>query len=381
MEPPPGIALDTPAGAELETPAGVGARTLGVAAFTSGMGPLLGHWIESGALTAEPELAALLGLHLHHGRERARLLTEELHRAVSLLAQAGIIPIVIKGMHTGAVYFPEPGTRPASDIDLVVGPAEAEAAGAALFAAGYEETNRQSRPYKSDWVPPGASRTLRSLEVTHRDNPLTLDLHTTLDRNFFGVGTVAFGPLGDSATRRHTVGDAQVRVLEQPLLTASLAAHASEGLQNLSMIRLVELVLVVRRDRERGELDWVDLCSLLERADALHLAYPAFEMAERLVPGTLDPEFRRSLAGAAPPRMLRVLEGLQPFSVHRFRDRSLDERFMWARGPIEQVRRALHMLWPAPVGRSLKELGRVYANRFRGLSRGRSSSHRADDPT
>ncbi len=232
MEPPPGIALDTPAGAELETPAGVGARTLGVAAFTSGMGPLLGHWIESGALTAEPELAALLGLHLHHGRERARLLTEELHRAVSLLAQAGIIPIVIKGMHTGAVYFPEPGTRPASDIDLVVGPAEAEAAGAALFAAGYEETNRQSRPYKSDWVPPGASRTLRSLEVTHRDNPLTLDLHTTLDRNFFGVGTVAFGPLGDSATRRHTVGDAQVRVLEQPLLTASLAAHASEGLPN-----------------------------------------------------------------------------------------------------------------------------------------------------
>ena len=360
-------------------------RKMGVAAFTSGMGALLGYWIEAGRLTAAAEVEDLLGLHLHHGRERARLLTDELHKAVELLAAVGIDPIVIKGAHTAHVYFPDPGTRPASDLDLVIGRDEVGGASRALREGGYVETNRQSRPYKSDWVPPGASTTLRSLEVTHRDNPLTVDLHTTLDRNFFGVGTMSLGSLGASSTRRHVLetsggrpGGVGVRILAQPLLAASLAAHASEGLHNLSMVRLVELVLVLRRDRARGELVWADLCSVLERADAMRFTYPAFEMAERLVPGTLEPAFRSRLVEAAPARMRRVMAGLQPFSAQRIEDMSLDERFMWARGPVEHVRRALHMLWPAPVGHSLRALGRVYANRLRRIFRGRVSLRTSD---
>ena len=362
-------------------------RKMGVAAFTSGMGALLGYWIEVGKLAAAPEVSDLLSLHLHHGRERARLLTDELHKAVELLTAVGIDPVVIKGAHTAHVYFPDPGTRPTSDLDLVIVPDEVGEASRAFRKGGYVETTRQGRPFKSDWVPPGASTTLRSIEVAHRDNPLTLDLHTTLDRNFFGVGTVSLGPLGASSTRRHvleTSGGSEgvaVRILAQPLLAASLAAHASEGLHNLSMVRLVELVLVLRRDRARGELAWADLCSVLERADAMRFTYPAFEMAERLAPGTLDPVFRSRLRDAAPPRMLRVMEGLQPFSAHRFEDMSLDERFMWARGPVEHVRRALHMLWPAPVGRSLRELGRVYVNRLRRISHGRVSLRTSSDAT
>src|SRR5687767_14202293 len=33
----------------------IGAEALGIAAFTLGMGPLLGHWIGTGALDAEPD--------------------------------------------------------------------------------------------------------------------------------------------------------------------------------------------------------------------------------------------------------------------------------------------------------------------------------------
>ena len=360
-------------------------RKMGVAAFTSGMGALLGYWIEVGRLTAGAEVEDLLGLHLYHGRERARLLSDELHKALEVLGTVGIDPIAIKGAHTAHIYFPEPGTRPASDLDLVIGLDEVREASRALREAGYVETNRQGRPYKSDWVPPGASTTIRSLEVTHRDDPITVDLHTTLDRNFFGVGTVSFGPLGASSTRRHllkTSGGRSrgvgVRILAQPLLAASLAAHASEGLHNLSMIRLVELFLVLQRDRAREELVWADLRLLLERAKAMRFTYPAFEMAERLAPGTLDPGFRSRLAEAAAPRMRRVMAGLQPFSAHRFEEMSLDERFMWARGPVEHLRRALHMLWPAPVGHSLRALGRVYANRFRRIFRGRVTLRTSD---
>ena len=144
------------------------------------------------------------------------------------------------------------------------------------------------------------------------------------------------------------------------------------------MIRLVELFLVLQRDRAREELVWADLRLLLERAKAMRFTYPAFEMAERLAPGTLDPGFRSRLAEAAAPRMRRVMAGLQPFSAHRFEEMSLDERLMWARGPVEHLRRALHMLWPAPVGHSLRALGRVYANRFRRIFRGRVTLRTSD---
>ena len=355
------------------------ARKMGVAAFTAGMGALLGYWIEVGKLAAPPAVSDLFSLHLRHGRERARLLSNELHKAVELLAAVGIDPIVIKGAHTAHVYFSDPGTRPASDLDLVIARGEVEEARRALRDAGYVESNRQGRPHKSDWAPPGASTTVRSLEVTHRDDPLTLDLHTTLDRNFFGVGTVSFGPLGDLSTRRHVLGTPGggrggmgFRILTQPVLAASLAAHASEGLLNLSMIRLVELVLVLRRDGARGELVWADLCSGLERADALRFTYPAFEMAERLVPGTLEPGFISRLAEAAPVRMRRVMAGLQPFSARPFGDVALEERFMWGRGPAEHLRRVLHMLWPASAG-SPRTLGRLYANRLWRVFRGRVS--------
>ena len=152
-------------------------RKMGVAAFTSGMGALLGYWIEVGRLTAGAEVEDLLGLHLYHGRERARLLSDELHKALEVLGTVGIDPIAIKGAHTAHIYFPEPGTRPASDLDLVIGLDEVREASRALREAGYVETNRQGRPYKSDWVPPGASTTIRSLEVTHRDDPITVAPH------------------------------------------------------------------------------------------------------------------------------------------------------------------------------------------------------------
>ena len=40
--------------------------------------------------------------------------------AVASLNRARLRPVVLKGLHTGAVYFPEPGARTAADIDLAV---------------------------------------------------------------------------------------------------------------------------------------------------------------------------------------------------------------------------------------------------------------------
>src|SRR5690606_26413785 len=230
----------------LDTPAG-GTLALSVAAYTSGLGPYLGHAVETGALEADDAAAALLALHLEHARRRTRRLDAELARALDVLEDAGILATVLKSAHTAREYFPERATRPAADIDLAVPDEDLATAERALVDAGYTLERRQPRPRQSTWVPPDAPTQLRPLAPVHADDAYTLDLHASLDRDFFGIRTVRFGPL-DAATRPWPDLHPAARVLTQPLLLAYLAVHASQGLHNLTLLRLVEIVRIARAD-------------------------------------------------------------------------------------------------------------------------------------
>lgn len=358
---------------ELEVPAGAGARALGVAAFSAGMGPLLGYWIEGGEVMAPPEAAALLRLHLEHGRRRAAVMKGVLAGVLDLFAGCGLQATVIKGAHTGRICFPEPGTRPAGDIDLVVAPRDLETAGRVLRSAGYTPAIRQARPYKCDWTPPGALRALRSLELAHADGPFVVELHDSLDRSFYGVRTVRFGPLDAANTRPWPELHPAARVLAQPLLLGYLAVHASEELHQLQLVRLVEIVRVARADLAAGRLAWDGLEALLQRLGTARFAYPALQLAERLAPGTINAALLERLGRAAAPAMRRVLDRLTPATAQRPERLSLDERFMWAAGPLELARRAAYLLWPTRAASSRRPLRAVYAERLFRMVRGRVS--------
>src|SRR5687768_10042320 len=47
--------LNGPTPVELELPEGADAAALGISAFTAGIGPLLGYWLEAGQVTAGPQ--------------------------------------------------------------------------------------------------------------------------------------------------------------------------------------------------------------------------------------------------------------------------------------------------------------------------------------
>ncbi|HET9984850.1 MAG TPA: nucleotidyltransferase family protein [Longimicrobiales bacterium] len=338
---------------------------LGVAAYTSGMGPLLGHWLEAGRLAADPPAAALLRLHLRHARVRAERVGAALGRVVGVLAAVGADPIVLKGGHTAWTYFPEPAARPLADVDVAVRPARLAAAERALRDAGYRPGPAQRRPYRREWRPPDAPTRLRTLWLSHADDPYGVDLHASLDRNFFGVRAVRFdrvvaaaglapGPAGPAAG---------ARVLAQPALAALLAVHAGEGLHQLSLVRLVELVLVLRRDAAAGALSWEALLAVLAEAGGLRFAYPALELAERLAPGTVPPAARERLGADATPAMRRVVARLTPATAQRLDGLSLEERFMWAGTPGERLRRGAHAVWPASAGLSIPRLAGIYGRR------------------
>ena len=95
---------------------------LAIAGHTTGMAPLLGYWGETGIVAANALVACRFADYLSHARRRAARMTREVLPALDALAARGIPTIVMKGFHTGQVYFPEPGARRMADVDLLVSP-------------------------------------------------------------------------------------------------------------------------------------------------------------------------------------------------------------------------------------------------------------------
>lgn len=341
-------------------------RVLSLAAYTSGTGPLLGYFVERGKLQATPAVSAMLAIHLAHGRDRMEMLRQEAITATRMLADKGIHAIVAKGMHTAFVYFPEPGCRPVSDIDLIVRPRELARAEEIFRSQGYRGTVMSQVPYQCDWTQAGMPAPPRSLLHVHARDPWSIDLQTTLDRH---VKDIAVVPLDRFASRERLsawpISD-NARVLEQPLLLALLAAHASQHLINLSLIRLVELALVVRADVASGELDWDALMPLLSEIGPRYV-YPAFFACEKLLPGTIAPAVLRACEADAPAGIRRVLarravSNLQPLDRHSFA-----ERYMWISGWRNRLRRIANELSPGSANRTPMKAFAVYLNRVRSL--------------
>ncbi|MEX2283321.1 MAG: nucleotidyltransferase family protein [Gemmatimonadota bacterium] len=352
----------------LRLPPDAAARAMGIAAFTSGMGPLLGYWLETKTLKSDRETERLLALHLAHARVHAPRLKNGLVELLRLLAPSGIPVTVIKGAATSPVYFPDPAVRPAADIDIVLHRADVRKAAGLLADAGYRSIG-PAVASKSEWIPPGIDRNPRSLELMHAESGYVFDVHDSLDRNFDGVETtrlgriealsVAWPELAPNAFRLQTAANA-----------ALLALHTSHEWHRLQLIRVAELLLVLRRDFPRDSTGWGTLIALLERSRTERFAYPAFELVERLVPGTVHPGLRRRLAARAGPRLVRVMSTLRP-GDQRFERTTLDESLIWAIGPWQVFRRFLDVAMPIRSRRTDRPIHAIYRERLFRILRGR----------
>lgn len=351
-----------------------------LAAYTSGLGPWLGRNVEDGSLDADAGAARQLELHLAHSRRRWSRMEAALKETVQVLAREDVTVTVFKGAHAAQTLFAEPALRPMADLDVLVPRSRMANAERALAAAGYEEDrdSRLRRPRRSEWRPPGAPKQLQSLMLVHQDDPYGIDLHGTLDIDFFGVRTVAFGEPSAAQTEPAGWTDANVLVLRQPLLAAEHAVHASHGLHGLTLLRLVELTLLLRRDM-RSAADWSALHDLLRTLGAERFAWPALSLAEQLAPGTVDGRVLSHCAAAAPPKLRGIVDALSPAAAQRIDTHALEERFMWAAGAVEHLRRIGDMLVPGSAGGSLRRLRDVYADRGYQILRRRISWRSAEE--
>ena len=342
-------------------------EALGLAGYTSGTGPLLGLWLEQGLLPASEPVALVLARHLAHNRARTRRMTAAAEAVVARLADAGVQAVVLKGAHTGPAYFPEAGARPASDIDLLVAGEDFARAEVALQGCGLVCGGRSR--WESSWCERGARREPRSLTYVHADDPWSIDLHSSLNISVGPGAPLAALDLGRPlASGARWPAAAHAGALDQPLLLLHLATHAGAGWQNLTLLRQVELVLVIRQDLAARRLAWDAFLDLGARTGSTGYAYPALHLAEKLAPGLVPTEVLAHCAGKAPRTVRRALERLTPGTAQRIDRNSVGEHFMWAEG--WRGRLSLLTADLLPAGRSWPEFRRIYEARAWSLIRG-----------
>jgi hypothetical protein len=287
----------------------------------------------------------------------------------------------MKGFHTAQVYFPEPGARPFSDVDVVVPPAAIGDAERQLEGSGFVAQPRTGGiGYKREWLPPEGRGDVWSYELWHARSRWKLDLHDGL--NFDSVVRNVRTPQTPRFTEVLHIEGVRLRVADPNELIAVLAAHASTELYAQRLLRLVELVLVVRRASALGTLDWSAVESSLAERESLRFAYPMLALTERLAPGTVDRDVLTRLQGATTPRARAVTSALSPTAPILDRGFSLRGRLMWTLGALATLRRLWRMIAPLE-GVSRADQLRTYRHRTMRLLRlgfsGRSDADATDD--
>ncbi len=340
-------------------------EALGVAAYTSGMGPQLGAWLRQGLIEAPADIGAILELHLRHNARRMEAMARRAQALVEALADAGVAAMVFKGMDTAWSIFPEPAVRPLSDIDLLVDPAREPAASAVLSRMGFVPGRIGRFPPARNWRMANSPSEPRTLALVHADDPWSVDLQTSLDRRYsYGAPVIELDRLRSATTLEPWRLSAKAVTLADEARLVHLACHASCGLQSLSLLRLVELVFGIRA----RPVDWADYIALAKRARALPMTYPALRLAEHLAPGTVPREVLDACEREVPQPVRRVIAELTPGTAQRVLRCSLEERFMWSLSPLHKLTQALRELHPP--GLTFGDLPGIYRARAWRLIRG-----------
>lgn len=338
-----------------------------LAGYTSGMGPLLGWWLEQGLISNGcGAVESTLCHQLHANGARMGRLLEHTRALVQLLSDNCIDVTVLKGVHTAFAYFPSPACRPMSDIDILVRSSDAARIDALLEKAQYRQVAGNS--FETTWRHADAATCPETLVSLEADDPWTLDLHVSLDvQGPPGALPAQLSRLAEADNRERWDLFSNANKLQQPALLLHLAAHAGSGFHNLTLLRLVEIALVARTDHRSGTLNWNDFLEAGHTAGSLAFAYPALELARRLSPNDIPQLIVERCMADAPAAVRRLVGAMSPATAHSIDRPSLREHFAWTTGAGGWLRRLAADIVPEP--RSLRRTAAVHAARARGLLR------------
>lgn len=210
--------------------------------------PALAWCLRDADIAEEPRdfLAAILQLNT----ERNAGLTETLERVVTLLAAAGIVPVLLKGAAALATgLYPAPGVRVIGDIDALVLPEQLGEAETALRSAGFEVVEEAGTSAGHHHLPPLRDPATGAAVELHRR--VTFKSEAAFPTTWFREGALEVA-----------VGERRALVLEPTRAIAHVVVHSeiSDGGDARQTLRLRSLLEFARLRHQHGaEIDWTDL--------------------------------------------------------------------------------------------------------------------------
>jgi hypothetical protein len=259
-----------------------------------GISPLL-----AGALRWQgpPHWASFLAEQRRHALLRQQRIEELLATIDERARSAGVALVALKGAALQMAGLYGAGERPMADLDLLVSPADAQAAVAVLLALSYRDAGTTWKHQGFD--PPNAER--RGILGEHADNPIKIDLHHRISERL----PLALTDLTDIVFPPH----AQPGLNGYPRAASMMAhvlAHAA-GTMTCRGLRLIQLCDIERLARRMTDADWADLGRLHGDDRRLWWAAPPLMLAARYFPDAVPHDVLARLERDCPWMLRRVV--------------------------------------------------------------------------
>jgi hypothetical protein len=317
------------------------------AAQVHGIAPLLDHaaagWPDAGAL--HPRLSEYLAQQRRRSAARVGLLLGDLVEILEAFAARGIAAMPLKGALLAPRAYPEPGLRPMNDLDLLVRPVDEKRALAALGRLGYRQL---ARSWKHTMLAkPAAYGPTVARDGEHPDNPRSLDLHTRLSEQFWGIRYDITAEVWDNAAPGTLLGHAAWIMAHEDLLH-HLAIHATTDMiaRRARVMHLYDIALAVAGVDRGG---WERIADAARVRGEQRFVYPSLALASRYF-AVVPPDLLAALREGVPADLLRYLDanGLDRLSFCNAAPTTPAEKLCWYRPGRERAVALRHILLPDP---------------------------------
>jgi hypothetical protein len=285
-----------------------------------------------------PEFRRFLEDQHAHMVARDSAIERLLSRLDAAFRNAGIAFVPLKGSAIRVLRVHQPGERPQSDIDLLVDPEDQAVCGRQLDALGYELLFSIRR---HDVYAPRL-RTRPSSYAEHADNPLKIELHTSVSEALPIEDvdiTASISPL------RRVTGANDYASLAA--LLQHMCLHAA-GNMRLNGLRFIQVYDIAQLGRLMAAADWRELCGEGDaRAQAWWL-FPPLALAARYVPGSVPAQVLAELRRVCPRPLRDRYEQVSVYEVSwcNLRIEMLPGR-EWSRSLGDTLRLARRRAWPS----------------------------------
>ncbi|MBX5481017.1 MAG: nucleotidyltransferase family protein [Myxococcaceae bacterium] len=248
-----------------------------------------------------------------------------LHRALDALEQREVRPLILKGYGLAARYYPEPLSRPTSDVDLLIRPEETERAEEGLARLGLAPMSGPTRHFSIQ----------HHHHVTFSGSAGLVELHFRALSDF-GVhleADVLLQSAGETVVDGRTM---RFAAPEDELLY--LAVHAAHHLCQ-RLVWLLDLKLLIRAVRD---LSWERLVTTADAAGVSTAAHFALRMAKDVMAAEVPAEVLRRLRppawqSAAVQKALSPDQLIRGTAVGSLREEVLKKALL-ATGPLSGAR-------------------------------------------